>query len=154
MKIYFIFRLTFTRCILMLDPPIPVDCQVKLWFILVIEFKLATNPQYVNRSIDNVCINFTKLLQSSYAISKQIIDTLFILDHFYFTLNELALSPPSSVLTLILRVGWACLTLIVLGFWMYLECRDGGVNNVPTPSRSPQNTVKIQIFDFWFSESL
>ena len=104
----------------MLDPPIPVDCQVKLWFILVIEFKLATNPQYVNRSIDNVCINFTKLLQSSYAISKQIIDTLFILDHFYFTLNELALSPPSSVLTLILRIGWACLTLIV---WVWaFEC--------------------------------
>ena len=41
------------------------------------------------------------------------------------------------------------LTLIEWGYWMLLESEGGGLNQ-PTPSRSPQNTVKNQkkIFDF------
>ena len=37
------------------------------------------------------------------------------------------------------------LTLKKRGSWMLLDSRGGGLNQ-PTPSRSPQNTVKKQIF--------
>ena len=35
------------------------------------------------------------------------------------------------------------LTLIVLGFWMKLEC---GGHDVPAPSRSPRNTIGNQFY--------